>query len=230
MSAYSQIDIDRGFIITDREVKNKIVGLIENDLLTADMNRVRSGRTQLFRKDYGDRHFIREENADVILKHSEKHIYAELIAGKWYWINGCCECNEEERDWVNSYIECVTHDVCSMCSISRSHLNGPAWGRKNGWACKPCVAREKEEEKNTALALMGEYDEWDYFNLKIPKCPHCDYEMKDGQEVSEFYEADETLNKCYRCDNEYFITAEHEIKFTMKKIEPKEVKVSEVVK
>lgn len=140
--------------------------LINEPLLTPDMKRTRSGATQLFRKDYKDRQFTSEENADVVLRPPERHLFAELIGGQWCWVNGCAECNGKPRDWM-TYIECDKHDVCRTCKTPRSQLTESPWGGKHGWQCKPCAEIEHEAEKVEALAAMPEeHDEIDY-RLKV---------------------------------------------------------------
>lgn len=63
--------------------------LIKDERLTPTMERVRSGRTQMFReKNKNDRSFISKDNCDVSLEHEIKSMYAELTDGKWYWVNG----------------------------------------------------------------------------------------------------------------------------------------------
>ena len=104
---------------------------INHPKLTRTMERVRSGKKQLFReKDPKNRSFISKENADLILQHERKEMYAELIEGKWYWINGCEKCKGNFDKY--SYVVCEKHDVCESCGISRSKYSGTAWGRLNG--------------------------------------------------------------------------------------------------
>ena len=115
--------------------------LILDKRLTPTMERVRCGKTQMFReKNPDDRSFISVENADVILVHpTDVAMYAELIDGKWYWITGCAECKGEPRDWL-SYIECDKHNRCCRCGINRENIKDiSVWGGKRGWTRVECI-------------------------------------------------------------------------------------------
>tara|TARA_R110000744_G_scaffold7716_1_gene26676 strand:- start:288 stop:599 length:312 start_codon:yes stop_codon:yes gene_type:complete len=90
--------------------------------LTPTMERIRSGRKQLFReKNVKDMSFIRDDNCDLCLEHENKAMYAELIDNKWYWVNGCGSCKGKGRDF-RTYIECEEHDICNSCSIPRKEI------------------------------------------------------------------------------------------------------------
>ncbi len=207
------------FIITDRQVKNKIINLINDERLTPDMKRIRSGSTQLFRRDYGDRRFTDKENADVFLNHEEKNVYAELIEQKWYWVNGCCECNGEKRDWVNSYIECVKHDVCVHCKTPRAKLKEAPWGGKNGWICKPCQDDIDEKRKSELLATAQEYDEWDFQDLDTIKCPTCNDTFSEWWGMINSEEESAQLVDCPTCDHKFKITVKKSLSFDIEKNE-----------
>ncbi len=128
--------------------------LINDKRLTPTMERVRSGRTQLFReRNKDDRSFIGSDNCDVSLQHEIKSMYAELIDGQWYWLNGCAECNGEERDWM-TYIECEEHDRCRTCNTNRKDIKGSVWGGKEGWQCKPCHESEHLEIRRIAFEQL----------------------------------------------------------------------------
>lgn len=176
--------------------------LIEDDRLTPDMERVRSGSTQLFRpKETGQqREFLSAKNATVVLTQPSKELYAELdeADGRWYWVSGCAECNGKPRDWM-TYIECDKHNVCRTCKCHRSALTEAPWGGKNGWQCKPCASREHEERKAAALAAVDGSD-IDHDHTDKPTCPYCGHEaeMVDGWE-----EGDEL--ECGVCDGEFVI-------------------------
>lgn len=185
--------------------------LIENDKLTPEMERIRSGRTQLFRRKGLDSAFTSRENADVILEHENREMYAELIDGKWYWVNGCAECNGKPRDW-GTYIECDKHNVCRTCGCTRAELTEAPWGGKNGWQCKPCAEVEHKAEKEAALADMPEeYNELNYWHEDNIKCPYCDCKFAEDHE---HYDDDESDLECPRCDNVFTVTANHSVTFT----------------
>lgn len=194
-------------------------------------NRTRAGATQEFytgndARDW-DRYRAEGGNsahgvemhlkADTIhIQPPEKHWYAELIDGEWWWVNGCAECVGQPRSW-GTYIECDKHNVCRTCGCGRSELTEPPWGGANGWQCKPCAEKEHEAEKATALAAMPEeYDEWDYYHNSEIKCPYCDHTINDD---GEYADADNEDIECPRCDNTFTVTAEISVDYTTKRKE-----------
>lgn len=176
--------------------------LINDKRLTPTMERVRSGRTQMFReKNTNDMSFINRDNSDVILEHENKAMYAELIDGEWYWINGCAECNGKDRDWM-TYVECDNHDRCSVCFISRKEIQGPVHASKKGWICKPCNESKKLETKTGAFKkLDGEEPDCSYRDNII--CPHC------GSEISndDIHESRDLV--CHVCEGEMTVEVEY---------------------
>jgi len=178
--------------------------LINDKRLTPTMQRIRSGRTQLFReKNKDDRSFISDENCDVSLAHENKEMYAELIDGHWYWVSGCEECNGRKRDSFKSYIECEKHDVCSSCGISRKDIkDGSVWGGGPGWTCNSCHESERLAIRNEAFAkLDGEEPDCDYCDEIV--CPHCGSTMcKD-----DIYESQDM--ECYVCDGEFSLEVDY---------------------
>jgi len=182
--------------------------LIEDDRLTPDMGRIRSGSTQLFRRKGLDNKFTSTENADVILEPSNRELYAELLDGKWYWINGCAECNGKPRDWT-TYIECEKHNVCRTCSIPRKELKEPPWGGKHGWQCKPCADVERKAKKIAALETIEkkEYDAWDYKYTDEVLCPHC------GTEQNTEY-GDGGERECRLCNGKFSLEIDHAVKYS----------------
>lgn len=175
--------------------------LIEDNRLTPDMEQVRNGDTQLFRKrrDIYPQ-FISAENADVVLIPPSRELYAELdeADGRWYWVSSCAECNGQPRG-LASYRECDKHNVCRTCGVPRAELTETPWGGKTGWQCAPCARREHEERKTAALAAIVEEDiDTDYTDE--PTCPYCGHEAgsDDG-----FEEGDEL--ECDVCDGEFTI-------------------------
>lgn len=201
------------YVITSRGVKNKIIGPIADPRLSVDMKRVRSGRDQLFRKkDINNRTFISKKNADVILVPNEKHLYAFLYQEEWLWVNGCCECNGEKRDWVNSYIECIIHDVCRSCKTPRSEVK-TCWAGKDGWQCDVCIDSEREQRKKHLLEKAEKYNECDFSGLSKIKCPRC------NDEFNEYWELIDTNNDrdqevdCPTCEAKFYVVVNTSISF-----------------
>lgn len=184
--------------------------LINNNDLTPEMERIRSGGKQLFRRKGLDREFTSSENADVILQHERPEMYAELIDGKWYWVNGCAECNGEPRDWM-TYIECDKHNVCRTCSIPRKKLKDIPYAGKNGWQCNPCADAAHKAKRAAALEAMAEkdYDEWDYRNNDNIVCPHCEFSWSpDGDPATDGNET------CSLCGGEYSLAVEYSVEYS----------------
>jgi len=204
--------------------------LINDPRLDGYTKRVRNGTAQTFYHGSDPRDFerYREEGGpschsikmhdkpDTInLEPPEKHIYAELIDGKWYWVNGCAECNGKPRSWM-TYIECDKHNVCACCGIGRSQLTEAPWGRKNGWVCKPCADIEDTARKEAALARAAdyEYDEWDFYSNDKITCPHCKATIESE---GEDYDSDGDDRECYECGNTFELTINHNITWTTKR-------------
>lgn len=211
--------------------KDKKVCRIDDGRLSEYTKRTRSGSEQVFYTGGDERDFERyraegggtnpnvkmHDKPDTIrLQPPEKHYYAELIDGEWWWVNGCTECNGRPRDWM-TYIECDEHNVCRSCGIPRSELNEVPWAGKHGWHCQPCAKKEHEEEKQVALAAMpADYDSWDYHGVNEITCPYCAYEFSDSWEAAGDH--DET-HECPRCDHEFKVTAVHTLTFDCDRIE-----------
>lgn len=204
-----------------------------NDSRIVDyVNRTRSGRTQEFylgrdARDW-DRYKAegggRNHNVEMHLKADtirieppEKHYFAELIDGEWWWVNGCGECNGKPRGF-DTYIECDKHNVCRCCSNPRAEITETPWGGISGWICVPCADAEHNREKSKALAAMPDeedFDSWDYYNLDEIKCPYCDYEFSDSFESAD---DNEEAHECPRCDNEFKVTAVHSLAFDCERL------------
>lgn len=184
--------------------------LINDDRLTADMDRIRNGSTQLFRRKGLDNKFTDEENADVILTHENRSFYAELIDGQWFWVNGCSECNGKPRDWM-TYIECDEHNVCRSCNCTRSDLTEPPWGGKNGWICKPCADIENKLELEIQMTKFNKLDSYDFeFNDTII-CPHCGTD--NG--CDDFHES--ASHDCHLCNKEFHVEVDYSVSYTTSK-------------
>lgn len=176
----------------------KIIEPINDDRLTPTMKRLRSGVTQQFREPKeGDLSFISSENCDVSLEHEKKSAYAELIDGKWYWVEGCAECRGEPRDNWKSYIECEEHDVCVGCGTKRVDIKEDSvWGGQYGWTCHTCHDIQRDEARREAFEKFNDADYSDYdfdYNDEI-LCPHCGTEI-NSDDVHENEEL-----QCHVCD------------------------------
>lgn len=201
------------------ESEDKKVCKINDARIAGYKNRTRSGREQVFYTGSDERDFERYRAEGGNTKHGvemhdkpdtirmqppEKHYYAKLINGEWWWVNGCGQCNGRQRDF-STYIECETHDVCRTCQESRSNVD-TAWGGKDGWQCGECHDREAAEARTTALEKVAsrEYDEWDYRHTDNIVCPHCasfyefDYcDVPEGDEICEVCGGEYTVEPCY---------------------------------
>ena len=202
---------------------------IDDDRLKGYTNRTRSGPEQIFytgsderdfdryRKDGGNSHHGVEmhDKPDTIRMHPpERHYYAELIEGEWWWVNGCAECNDQPRGW-GTYVECEKHNVCCTCKIPRSEITETPWGGKHGWQCVPCSVKEHEEAKAEALAAMPEeFDDWDYRGQDEVKCPYCNLEVEDSGDGELYKDGDQEID-CDRCDNSFTLTTEFSPSYTM---------------
>lgn len=211
-----------------------LVELINDNRIIDYTNRTRSGGEQVFYTGNDERDWERykaeggtskhgvemHDKADTIrITHAERHLFALLVDGQWWWANGCAECCGRERGaWT--YTECEKHDVCRSCHKPRAEFKESVWGGMNGWICNPCQAAEHEADKQAALAAMPEkYDEWDYYSLDEPKCPHCNQELVDH----ELHQAQGEEVTCHRCDNTYSVTAEVSVNYTMAKLANPEI-------
>lgn len=175
-------------------MKNKI--LIEDNRLTPTMRRSRSGRTQIF---------IEESSKEEIrLEHEKKSMYAELIDGRWYWVEGCAECKGEERDWM-TYVECEEHDRCRTCGTNRKDIKGIPWGGKKGWQCQSCADARQKEIRREAFKKFNEEkpDEYDFNYMDEIKCPHCGSKLSNN-DIHESQNID-----CNVCEGELFVEVEY---------------------
>ena len=214
--------------MTEKEKINDLkVEKINDPRLLGHTKRSRNGSEQVFYTGNDSRDFDRygaeggnqshgvkmHDKPDTIrIEPPEKHYYAQLIDGEWWWLNGCGECNGNRRDWM-TYIECHNHNVCAHCGCDRDSLTEVPRGRENGWVCEPCADIEHEQKKAHALAAMPsdeDFCDWDYHNLHKIKCPHCDYEFSDSWE---HLEDDNEEQECPRCDNVFTVTAVHNIEY-----------------
>lgn len=218
-------------------MSDKKIAKIDDPRIAGYTQRMRNGRMQVFYTGDDCRDFERyraegggrnpnvemHDKPDTInIEPPERHYYAELIDGEWWWVSGCAECNGMPRNSWKSYIECDKHDVCRTCGCSREELADIPWGGKNGWQCKPCADREHEEKKQAALAAMPEYDEWDFRSLYEVKCPYCNLEIDTGGDPDFYQEGDPLEHECPRCDNKFTVEVCISVSYTMKRLENKD--------
>lgn len=185
--------------------------------------RTRHGSEQVFYTGSDERDFDRyrreggnsghgvkmHDKPDTIrIQPPERHYYALIIDGEWWWVNGCDECNGRPRDWT-TYIECEKHNVCRTCN-KRSSDAKTRWGGRAGWQCGTCKNIEDAARRKDALEKVAskEYDELDYWNTDNIVCPHC---ASSYEYYCELPEGDEI---CYVCGGEYTITPEYTVTFT----------------
>lgn len=175
--------------------------LINDKRLTPTMERVRSGRSQMFREKNNDEKSRITRDVDVILEHENKEMYAELIDGQWYWVNGCAECNGEARDWM-TYIECEKHDRCCVCSTNRKDIKGAARGGKRGWTCNSCHKAKQLEIRREAFKKFGVKEPNCSYTDEII-CPHC------GSKISNDDMHEDQDIECYVCEGEISLEVGH---------------------
>lgn len=202
------------------------VSLINDTRLTEYTNRTRYGSEQVFHKgtDEFDRDRWRAEGGpansnkikmhdkpdNIRIKAPEAHYYAELIDGKWWWVNGCNQCNGRERG--QCYVECEKHNICNTCSIPWSKKKGTGWSCDNGWQCKSCADKDHKDEKNAALDAMPKpHRAWAYKDRDEIICPWCNYTYPDSWGEGDL---DETDYECTRCDNNFTVSSETTTTYT----------------
>jgi hypothetical protein len=183
------------------ECKDKKIRPLNDSRLTPELIRLRSGTTQVFRESHS-----KYEN-EILIEPPNRHHYAELIDGVWWWVNGCAECNGKPRDWM-TYIECEEHDVCRTCRAPRSQFKDSVWGGKCGWQCKPCHDYEHAIARRKALESVAEkeYDDLDYKYNDEVVCPHCGTEWEPDCEIPEGEQVCEVCGGKYLCEPNYEIT------------------------
>jgi hypothetical protein len=187
---------------------------IDDPRLTPDLIRTRSGSTQAFAFPETRK---RTFDPDFTIQPPERHIYAELINGTWFWVNGCDECHGREGTWT-TYIKCEKHDVCHRCKTQRAKLKDVPWGHPKGFECKRCHDTRRAIEKAEALGKVAAhpYDEWDYQDLSNPTCPYCKFEFTEP--CHGLWDAQDEAVTCERCENKFEVTAETVTHFTSRRI------------
>lgn len=171
--------------------------LINDKRLTPTMQRLRSGKLQVF-KD--------KDGPEIYLQHEKKSMYADLIDDEWYWVEGCAECNGEERGF-KTYIECEEHDRCRTCNTNRKDIKETPWGGSKGWQCQPCYNAERAEIRREAFEkLQGNEPDCSYSDDII--CPHC------GSKISndDMYESQDI--DCGVCGGEIHLEVEYSFHYS----------------
>ena len=163
--------------------------------------------------DYHRFHRTTTDLPEVSLRPPENGLYAERIAGAWYWVSGCAKCNGTGEKY--SYVVCDKHNVCRLCGTHRSKLTETPWGHPDGFTCKPCQDAEDAVERAAALAKVAEsdYDESDYRGQDECKCPHCATVIH--------IEAEDYGDKnmeCDACNGLFELITEYSLSFTTKVI------------
>ena len=179
--------------------------LINDDRLTPDTKRMRSGQVQSFTLPDGTK---------FDLKHDQREMYADLIDDKWYWVSGCAECNGKPRDGFAYIGECDKHNVCRECGIHRSEITETPWGGSEGWCCVPCADRIDSIHKAECLAKVAEkeYDEWNYMHTDNIICPHCENEVMVDEDPNDY----QGTSDCEVCGGEYNVEVEFSVNYTTK--------------
>lgn len=171
---------------------------IDDPRLTPDLKRTRSGSTQQFYTD--NWHNILFE-----LKHDRQEMYADLISGEWYWVNGCSKCNGSGEKY--SYVVCDKHNVCVECGTHRRDLTDIPWGHADGFLCKPCADKRDIQLRKEAFNKVSEYeyDEDDYRYKSTVVCPHCGSD--NGMEWVD-YQQTSSEQECGVCHGKYKLEIE----------------------
>lgn len=167
--------------------------------------RTRGGHTNIWNDS-----FHKNGLPEVKLDPPVRGLYAERFEDGWYWVCGCHTCLENNKPY--SYIVCEEHDRCITCGTHRKQLTEIPWGKRFGFQCKPCSAREHEEQKNEALrkAKEREHSEDDCWNTNKIICPVCASECSND----DMYEPGEHETTCYICDTEFLVEIEYEVSYT----------------
>jgi len=179
---------------------------INDPRLMPDLRRRRNGSAMEFYKP--ENRSLQSRDADVSIKAPRRELFADLIDGKWYWVNDCPECNGQEPKWA--YVKCTKHDVCLTCRTPRSELKEIPWGHVAGFRCKPCQDAIDATNRREALERVAgkDYDEWNYLNTDNVVCPHCEtsYQPESGQG-----EGNET---CQTCGGEFSVEVEYSVTYS----------------
>jgi hypothetical protein len=196
---------------------------INDPRLTPSLQHTRSGRAQEFREKGTSYH----DEPLVCLTHEKPEMYAELIDGAWYWVNGCAYCDDAHpsqkgKSW--SYCLCDKHNVCGHCGQHRSVFKDSVWGRSDmAFCCQSCQQIEDDAEKHSALAnTLEDYPELDkdhhHWHEDNIKCPYCLAEIEDD---GGSYADGESECQCPICGEDFTVTADIRIEYTTTPKRPK---------
>lgn len=174
--------------------------LINDSRLTQTMSRVRSGKANIFTE---------KDGVEIRLIPDRKELYAELIEGQWYWINGCDKCNGTIENYC--YIRCEEHDRCISCGKKRSQIKEVPWGHPEGFICKPCAERERLNQLESAINKLNGEEPDTHYQSKII-CPHC------GTKLSNDDVSNDEILECHLCLNKLHVEIDYSPYYTTSKI------------
>ncbi|MEG5481679.1 hypothetical protein [Enterobacter kobei] len=195
-----------------------IRGVINDPRLFSGIERVRSGRVQMFGKRIvqGGK---RIQECDFEITPPEWSWYSKEIDGIWHWVEGCDHCNGSPMKWA--YVRCDKHDVCVDCGVDRERAAkspgidgiGAVWGCSDGWRCNDCqeqINKKRLAEAEARIVPDDEYDEMDFWHEDEARCPWCKAEIS----TDESYDACQEEHKCHECERHFKLTAEHSVTWT----------------
>ena len=169
--------------------------------------RTRSGDTNIWNDS-----FCKNGLPEIRLEPPIIGLYAESFGDGWYWVCGCSKCLNNNEKY--SYIVCEEHDRCITCGTHRNKLTEIPWGNPDGFQCKPCNKKEREEQRTTAIELAREEglseDDCCYTDEVI--CPVC-FTENSSDDIDEDRESEYT---CCVCDADFIVSVEYEPKYTSK--------------
>ena len=130
--------------------------------------RKRSGHTNIWNYNF-------HENGlpEIKIDPPIRGLYAKRFPDGWYWVCGCSKCLNNNEKYP--YIVCEEHNRCITCGTHRKELTEIPWGHPDGFKCKPCNKKEREEQRTTAIELSREEgrSEDDCYYTDEVICPVC---------------------------------------------------------
>lgn len=191
-----------------------IRGVINDPRLFSGIERVRSGKNQLFGKRIVQGGKCIQE-CDFEITPPERSWYSKEINGVWHWVEGCSHCNGSPKEW--DYVRCDKHDVCVDCGVDRENAakstSGAVWGCSGGWRCNDCqdqINRQRLSDAEARIVPDDEYDEMDFWHEDEALCPWCKAKIS----TDESYDAHQEEHTCYECERQFKLTAEHSVSWT----------------
>lgn len=198
----------------DRFEGEIIRGVINDSRLFSGIERVRSGKVQMFGKRTVQGGKCIQE-CDFEITPPERSWYSKEINGVWHWVEGCSHCNGSPKDW--DYVRCDKHDVCVDCGVDRENAgkstSGGVWGCRGGWRCNNCqeqIDRNRLAEAEARIIPDDEYDAMDFWREDEAKCPWCKADIS----TDESYDANHEEHQCHECERHFKLTAEHSVSWT----------------